>query len=173
MKPAHPGAPSIALFIQGVRHYERELLRGISDYGKANGPWQFYRSVPYLFEKVADPIELIHKWKPDGIIIRESSPRRYDELLKTKLPAIYSPTTECSKNVPNIVVNDIAAGKRVTGMTLYAYIQDRRLEKFARLLIETDRTVSEIAYALGEHSVTNVARQFQSRYRCTPLTYRR
>jgi LacI family transcriptional regulator len=127
MKAGSTRVPSVALFMQGVRHYERELLRGISDYAKANGPWQFYRSVPYLFEKVADPMELIHKWKPDGLIIRESSPRRYDELLKTKLPAVYSPTTECSKTIPNIVVNDIAAGEMAadhlyqTGFRHFAY----------------------------------------------------
>jgi len=389
MNPGVPSVPSIALFLQGVRHYERELLHGISGFAKANGPWQFYRSVPYLFEKDTDPIELIRRWQPDGLIIRESSPHRYDPLLKTKLPAIYSPTTECSRKIPNIVVNDIEVGKmaadhlyqtglrhfaycgvcsffwsrlrgkgfskrirdygmksahfetedgreffswdashehfsewlktlpkpvgilcctddfgllvqeaclgaglripdevaligvgndesicdlvpvslssvelnirrggydaasylaeqithpgkkrrpnqdivieptrvvtrpstdaaeshdpevakaisfirnhlqhklnvddvvqkaglsrrqlyhrfqQVTGRNIYAYIQDRRLEKFARLLAETDLTVSEIAYSLGEHSVTNVARQFKGRYGLTPMTYRK
>jgi len=103
--------PSIALFLQGVRHYERELLRGISDYGKENGPWQFYRSLPYLFGKETDPSALIQRWQPDGIIIRESRPHRYDKIIQTKLPAIYSPTTECSDRLANIVVDDLAVGR--------------------------------------------------------------
>lgn len=110
MKPKQKN-PSVALFIQGVRHYERELLRGIADYAKLHGPWQFYRSVPYLFGKVADADELIRRWQPDALIIRESSPHRYDKLLETPLPVIYSPTTECSATVPNIVVDDLAAGR--------------------------------------------------------------
>ncbi|MFU8847175.1 MAG: substrate-binding domain-containing protein [Opitutales bacterium] len=103
--------PSLALFIQGVRHYERELLRGIADYAKLHGPWQFYRNVPYLFGQVADPEALIQGWQPDALIIRESSPHRYDELLKSPLPLIYSPTTECSPKVSNIVVDDLAVGR--------------------------------------------------------------
>jgi LacI family transcriptional regulator len=103
--------PSIALFIQGVRHYERELLRGVADYAKSHGPWQFYRNVPYLFGQSADANDLIERWQPDALIIRESSPHRYDELLHTPLPTIYSPTTECSRSVPNIVVDDFQAGR--------------------------------------------------------------
>ncbi len=380
--------PSVALFIQGVRHYERELLRGIADYAKLHGPWQFYRNVPYLFGQMADPKTLLRQWRPDALVIRESSPHRYDDLLGTSLPVIYSPTTECSTKVPNIVVNDLVAGqlaaehlhqaglrhfaycgvqtffwsrlrgdgfavrirslggelsrfettegreffgwdkshqifstwlkqlpkpvgifcctddfallvqeaclaadlripdevaligvgndesicdlaqvsissvqlnirrggydaarylagrfeagqnyrqvprdvvieptsvvarpstdaaqsrdpevgkaiayirkhlqrklnvedvvhqvsvsrrrlydrfKAVTGMSLFSYIQDRRLEAFARMLLETERTVAEIAYAMGEHSETNVARLFKTRYGMTPVAYR-
>lgn len=110
--------PSIALFMQGERHYERELLSGISEYLKTHGPWQFYRNMPYLFGRVADPLEMVRRWKPDALIIRESSPHRYDELLKTRLPVIYSPATECSKRVTNIVVNDREVG-RIAAEHLY------------------------------------------------------
>lgn len=122
-----PQKKSVALFIQGVRHYERELLRGIADYVKLHGPWQFYRSVPYLFGKVADAEELIRRWQPDALIIRESSPHRYDALLETSLPVIYSPTTECSPTVPNIVVDDLEVGRLAAehlhqaGMRHFAY----------------------------------------------------
>jgi LacI family transcriptional regulator len=119
--------PSVALFMQGVRHYERELLRGIADYAKSHGPWQFYRNVPYLLGRVADPTELIRQWRPDALIIRESSPHHYDALLQTKLPSVYSPTTECSPHMPNIVVNDLAVGRMAadhlhqTGLRDFAY----------------------------------------------------
>lgn len=111
MKKLSKKIPSIALFMQGVRNYERELLRGIADYAKAHGPWQFYRNVPYLFGRVADPTDLIRQWKPDAMIIRESSPHQYDALLESSLPAIYAPTTECSQRLPNIVVDDLAVGR--------------------------------------------------------------
>jgi LacI family transcriptional regulator len=127
MKAREETVPSIALFMQGVRHYERELLRGIADYAKSHGPWQFYRNVPYLFGRVAEPTELIRQWQPDAVIIRESSPHHYDALLETKLPAVYSPTTECSQRMPNIVVNDIEVGRMAadhlhqTGFRDFAY----------------------------------------------------
>lgn len=97
--------------MQGERHYERELLGGISDYLKSHGAWQFYRNMPYLFGRDANPVDLVRRWQPDALIIRESSPKRYDELLKTALPIIYSPTTECSERVTNIVVNDLEVGR--------------------------------------------------------------
>lgn len=103
--------PRIALFLQGVRHYERELLRGISDYANLHGPWQFYRNVSYLAAEEADPAELIRRWQPDALIVRESSPHRYDEILATGLPTVYSPTTERRSGSPNIVVNDREVGQ--------------------------------------------------------------
>ena len=111
MKAPHPAIPSIALFMQGTRHYERELLHGISGYVKQHGPWQFYRNVPYLFGEIVDPTQLIRQWKPDALIIRESSPHHYDALLNGSLPVIYSPATECHPKVTNIVVNDLEVGR--------------------------------------------------------------
>ncbi|MCH7226995.1 substrate-binding domain-containing protein [Haloferula sp. A504] len=103
--------PKVALFLQGVRHYERELLRGISDYANLHGPWQFQRNVSYLTDREVDPVELIERWQPDAVILRESRPHRYDEILHTGRPTVYSPTTECRAGIPNIVVNDPATGR--------------------------------------------------------------
>lgn len=97
--------------MQGERHYERELLGGISEYLKSHGSWQFYRNMPYLFGRVVDPMNLVRRWQPDALIVRESSPRGYDVLLNLSLPVIYSPATECSKRVTNIVVNDVKVGR--------------------------------------------------------------
>lgn len=102
--------PSVALFLQGVRHYERELLAGIADYANLHGPWRFFRNVSYLSGEDIAAAELVRMWRPDAIIARESKPHRYDEILNGKLPTIYSPTTERRAGMPNIVVNDVAAG---------------------------------------------------------------
>lgn len=102
--------PRIALFLQGVRHYERELLRGISDYANLHGPWRFHRSVSYLSGDELPPGELIRRWQPDAMIIRESSPHRFDAVFNNPIPTLYSPTTERRDGVPNIVVDDVAVG---------------------------------------------------------------
>jgi len=104
------GIPSVALFLQGVRHYERELLRGISDFANLHGPWRFFRNVSYLSGDELDAAKLVRLWNPDALIVRESSPHRYDEILDGRRPIIYSPTTERREGMPNIVVHDAAVG---------------------------------------------------------------
>ncbi len=110
MKPARKSIPTVALFLQGVRHYERELLRGISDFANLHGPWQFHRHVPYLSGEDIDAAGLVRLWRPDAIIARESSPHRFDDILDGRVPTIYSPTTERRIGLPNIVVDDLAVG---------------------------------------------------------------
>ncbi len=118
MKSFPHAIPRIALLLQGVRHYERELLGGIADYSNLHGPWEFFRSISYLTRDHIAPQELLRSWKPDALIIRESSPHIYDELLTTRLPTIYMPTTECHKGVTNIVVDDDNVG-RLAAQHLY------------------------------------------------------
>lgn len=150
--------PSVALFLQGVRHYERELLRGISDYANLHGPWQFYRNVSYLSGEEVDAAELVRLWRPDAIIARESSPHRFDEILNSKLPTIYSPTTERRAGMPNIVVDDAAAGRMAadhlyeSGFRHFAYCgvnaffwSRLRGEGFAARLEEHGHQVREFA----------------------------
>jgi LacI family transcriptional regulator len=137
-----------------VRHYERELLRGISDYANLHGPWHFYRNVSYLADEEADPAELIRRWRPDALILRESRPHRYDALLRSRLPTLYSPTTERGEGVANIVVNDREAGRMAAdhlheaGLRHFAYCgvrsffwSRRRGEGFAARLAEAGHPV--------------------------------
>ncbi len=124
--------PSIALFIQGVRHYERELLRGISVYANLHGPWRFYRSVSYLSDDELEPVELIRRWQPDAMIVRESSPHRFDAILHDGMPMIYSPTTERLNGIPNIVVND-----RAVGVIAADHLREAGLRHFAYCGVDT------------------------------------
>jgi LacI family transcriptional regulator len=61
----------------------------------------------------------------------------------------------------------------VTGKNLFAYIRDYRLEHFAQRLLETNMSVSEIAYSMGYESATNVARLFKKHFGVNPLAYRK
>lgn len=111
MKPSRHKMPRIALLMHGARHYERELLSGIAQYANLHSPWQFFRNVAYLPEEQVAPEVLIQSWNPDAMIVRESSPHYYDEILKTQIPVIYIPTTACSDELTNIVVDDLAVGR--------------------------------------------------------------
>ncbi len=61
---------------------------------------------------------------------------------------------------------------QIVGLTLHEYIQQQRLERFARRLLESEQTVSEIAYSIGESTDKNIARQFKAFYGTTPTAYR-
>jgi LacI family transcriptional regulator len=63
--------------------------------------------------------------------------------------------------------------REATGKSISAFIRDRRLEHFARQLLETSLTVSEIAHAMGYESDTNAARLFKKPFGITPVAYRR
>lgn len=58
------------------------------------------------------------------------------------------------------------------GITLSAYIHSLRLEEAARLLVQTDRTMKEIAQALSFCDVQHFSKTFQKKYNMRPLAYR-
>lgn len=63
--------------------------------------------------------------------------------------------------------------KEHTGMTLYKYIQGRRLEEAARKLARTDRPIVDIALEAGYSSQQAFTLAFRCAYACTPQEYRR
>ncbi len=63
--------------------------------------------------------------------------------------------------------------KRRTGRTFVAYVNELRLGRACRLLIETDRAVSDIAFASGFNNLSNFNRRFLEARRMSPRDYRR
>ncbi len=62
--------------------------------------------------------------------------------------------------------------RQVTGLSVYSYISNLRVERFAKRLLETDEGIVEIALELGFHDYKNVARQFKNIKGCTPSEFR-
>ncbi len=60
-----------------------------------------------------------------------------------------------------------------TGITLYKYIQGRRLDEAARKLAETKQPIVEIAFEAGYGSQQAFTQAFRCAYICTPQEYRR
>ena len=63
--------------------------------------------------------------------------------------------------------------KSETGMSVYQYIQQQRIEKFAALLITTDLPLTEAAAGAGFPDYKNVSRIFVKMKEMTPLQYRK
>jgi AraC-like DNA-binding protein len=63
--------------------------------------------------------------------------------------------------------------RRETGRTFVSTLIDLRLSYACKLLRETDKTISEVAYECGFGNLANFNRQFRWHYRKTPKEYRK
>jgi len=62
--------------------------------------------------------------------------------------------------------------REVTGFSVYSYMLNLRIDKFAEKLIETDDSIVEIALEMGFSDYKNISRQFKTIKGCTPSEYR-
>lgn len=101
----------VALLVEEEREIGRSLLRGIAQYSRINGPWIFYREVPF-YERLSDGERLrrIKDWRADGIIMREQG-RLDAPLRELGIPVIYS-GHRCGPmpGIPNILGDDRQIG---------------------------------------------------------------
>jgi LacI family transcriptional regulator len=61
----------------------------------------------------------------------------------------------------------------ITGFPVYKYIYNLRVEKFAQSLLETDKSIYEIAMDIGLEDAKNISRTFKKIKGCTPHEYRK
>ena len=62
--------------------------------------------------------------------------------------------------------------RRITGGTFTQYLQRLRVSEACRLLIETDRSVTSIAYASGFQNLSHFNRVFREKIGQAPMEYR-
>lgn len=62
--------------------------------------------------------------------------------------------------------------KNHTGLTVYKYIRNRRLNEAARKLVQTTKPIIEIAIESGYGSQQAFTQAFHCEYVCSPLEYR-
>jgi AraC-like DNA-binding protein len=63
--------------------------------------------------------------------------------------------------------------RRVTGSTPHQYVVGARLRRALRLLLETSRSVTTIAYEVGFEDLSNFVRTFHREVGCSPQALRR
>ena len=101
----------------------------------------------------------------------ESTPERIDELLSLENPY------NCPHGRPTIISMSKyeleKKFKRETGTSVYQYLLDLRIEKFADLLITTDLPLIEAATRSGFTDYKNISRIFTKAKEMTPLQYRK
>ena len=62
---------------------------------------------------------------------------------------------------------------KATGKTIYQYISEQRIDLFARLLLETDEPIGNLAARMDEPDPKSLSRRFKELKGCTPLEYRK
>ena len=60
-----------------------------------------------------------------------------------------------------------------TRKTFSGFVQELRLQKAAKLLVENDMTITEVCYECGYNNISNFNRQFLNQYQMNPMTYRK
>ena len=79
------------------------------------------------------------------------------------------------------VMNEVALSRRllerrfkqVTGVTLYQYITDLKIKRFAEMLLDDkEEQVTSIALSLGESDTKSISRRFKHIYGCSPHDWR-
>lgn len=68
--------------------------------------------------------------------------------------------------------NAMAVFKRVLGMTIAQYIRRQRLSRAMMMLVDTDLSITEIAFGCGYGSLSQFYEEFQKHCRSTPRQYR-
>ncbi|MCQ2324599.1 MAG: AraC family transcriptional regulator [Paludibacteraceae bacterium] len=63
--------------------------------------------------------------------------------------------------------------QRMTGQPVFMYVKNVRLGHASRLLVDTSRSISEIAYSCGFNNLSNFNRQFKAVKGITPKDFRR
>lgn len=118
---------------------------------------------------------------PQNIVSRTSS-----NIFATQDQAVLTALQFISENVDHkIIVTDVLKQvplsrrlleqrfRKETGTTIYQYISNLRMDRFAELLLSTTEPVSEIAALMDEPDTKSISRRFQALKGCTPSEFRK
>ncbi|MDG3087597.1 AraC family transcriptional regulator [Vibrio hannami] len=77
-------------------------------------------------------------------------------------------------NITNLSENGFCrAFKKATGKTFLEYLSDKRVHEAARLLIESERSVTQIAYEVGFSNISSFNRYFKKVKKVSPTEFRK
>ena len=127
-----------------------------------------------------------YKWEdivlhPMNIVTRTSS-----NVFATKDPAILKTLQYIGENIERkIDVSDVMAQvplsrrllelrfRKETGTTIYQYITNLRIDRFAQLLISSNDSIADIAARMDEPDTKSISRRFLAIKGCTPSEFRK
>ncbi|MBN1396500.1 MAG: DNA-binding transcriptional regulator [Bacteroidetes bacterium] len=97
----------VILLLETSRAFGRQLISGVARYSRLNTTWTFFKEPIDLKSSIPN----LTKWKPDGIIMRDTLITK--EMLKLKVPTIFAPHfINYPKNIP-IIITDSSSTARM------------------------------------------------------------
>jgi LacI family transcriptional regulator len=98
-----PFRPHVALIVETSKGFGRGLLRGISKYVRADGPWSIY-----VDERAAGdpPPTWLRDWEGHGVIVRAQTRELADAVLKLRVPVVDTLRQFDALMLPAIYTND-------------------------------------------------------------------
>jgi LacI family transcriptional regulator len=129
--------------------------------------------------RVKEPQDILVK--PTHIVTRQSTDiiSANDQYIVKALKFIHQnieidlSVTNVMKEVPLCRRSLEKRFKDTTGKGIYQYVLSLRMQKFAERLLETDKSINEIAFETGINLSNNISRQFKQIKGCTPTEYRK
>lgn len=118
----------VFLSIEQDRGYGRNLISGITHYSKLYGPWNFYTGTPFYYrrsKKESSAMDVIRRWCPDGIIMREDSD--IEKIMTLGIPAVF--ITYTRMQIPGFV--SLCGDHEVSGRLAAEHFLDRGFRHFA------------------------------------------
>lgn len=120
--------PRVALLVETSRGYGRSMLRGIVQYARLHGPWQFYVT-PGDFEQALPEME---QWGGTGIIARIETRKVAQAIVASGLPTI---ALDISQNLPMDVLSkapmsEIASDSFGAAVAAAEHLLERGLRNF-------------------------------------------
>ncbi len=126
--------------------------------------------------------------KPHNIIVKATTvhTRQSTDICATTDKQIATALKFIHQNIENNInvediLKEVSVSRRVlekrffvvTGSAIYKYICNLRIQKFSKRLLESEKSIYEIAVELGFNDNKNLSRLFKQIQGCTPLQYRR
>ena len=142
----------------------------------------------YSTAKMAERMKKDPTYRGEDIILRPMSivSRMSSNIFATRDTAILTALQYISANIDHrIMVKDVLdqvpLSRRLleqrflkeTGTTLYQYITQLRMDRFAQLLLESNDSIANIAIRMEEEDTKSISRRFLAVKGCTPSEFRK
>ena len=118
-----PHVPHVALLVETSLASGREILRGVAQYVREQGPWSLFHSPRGLEESVP---RWLSTWKGDGVIARITHPALAKMLQKLNVPVVDVLGLVADAGLPLVHVDDGEIARRA-----FSHFSQRGFRRFA------------------------------------------